>query len=323
MALDGGVRSVNKAALAAQHRAAWPGHRRGEARRSKKCAPCGAGASMPFLTLREQKPEMESFGTYGLSARERLGVFLARNTFAGRGSVRPALEWLFLPARATPRDGLIWDGQAKLRLPPKSSLKYLLIDHRYNAPERSYLEKAMREGDVIADIGANIGFYTLWLASRNVPRTTVIAVEPNPAVYGALVENVRLNGFTGVTTVNAAVGERDGSVSFGVLRDAPSVGSVLATGAEQITVPMRKLSTILAENGLTRCDIVKIDVEGYEYQALMPYLEATAVENWPRLLVVEYNHRASQWDGDLVQAITRNGYRVAMRTRGNIVLERA
>jgi FkbM family methyltransferase len=266
---------------------------------------------------------MKAFGTYGLSACERLGVFLARHTFAARGSVRPFLEWLLFPARETPRDGLIWNGRAKLRLPPKSSLKYLLIDERYNAPERRLLEQAVRDGDVIADIGANIGFYTLWLASIAAKGTRVVAVEPNPSVYAALVENVSLNGFTHVSAVNAAVGEKDGTVSFGIRKDAPSVGSILATDAEQITVPMKTLATILAENGLTRCDIVKIDVEGYEYQALMPYLEATPVERWPRLFVIEHNHRASQWDGDLVQAIVKNGYRVALRTRGNIVIEKA
>lgn len=266
---------------------------------------------------------MKAFGTYGLTARERIGVALARHTPAGRGSVRPFLEWLFLPQRETPRDGLIWDGRAKLRLPPKSSLKYLLIDHRYNAPERALLADAVREGDVICDIGANIGFYTLWLVSLGVPRTTVVAIEPNPAVYAALSENVRLNGYANVVTVHAAVGERNGEVSFGVVKDAPSVGSVLAKDAEQITVPMRKLSTILAENGLARCDVLKIDVEGYEYQALMPYLSATPVESWPRLLVVENNHRASQWEGDLISEFLRNGYRIALRTRGNIVLEKA
>lgn len=266
---------------------------------------------------------MKAFATYGLSLRERLGVFLARHTLAGRGSVRPFLEWLAFGTRETPRDGEIWGGRAKLRLPPKSSLKYLLIDERYNAPERRYLEQAIREGDVLADIGANIGFYTLWLASVAVPGTRIVAAEPNPAVYAALVENVGLNGYANVATVNAAVGERDGTVSFGIHKDAPSVGSILATDAEQITVPMRRLETILAENGLARCDIVKIDVEGYEYQALMPYLEATPVERWPRLFVIEHNHRASQWDGDLVEAIVKKGYRVALRTRGNIVIEKA
>jgi FkbM family methyltransferase len=265
---------------------------------------------------------MKAFGFYGLTAFERLGVFLARNTFAGRGSLRPLLEALFLPARATPRDGRIWDGKVKLRLPPKSKLKYLIIDNRYNKPERDYLRGAVREGDVIADIGANIGFYTLWLAGLGVQRTRIVAIEPNPPVYEALFENVRLNAFDNVVTICAAVGEKDGTASFGVVPDAPSVGSILAKDAQQITVPMRTLASILKEHGLPACDIIKIDVEGYEYQALMPYLQATPVAKWPRLLVME-NHRTQHWDGDLVETFLKNGYRVAIKTRGNIVLEKA
>lgn len=280
-------------------------------------------ALRPGINRESTKAPMKSFGTFGPTKRERIGTWLARNTPAGRGSVRPLLEWLFFSRQETPRDDIIWNGRAKLRLPPRSSLKYVLIDARYNAAERDYLQRAILDGDVIADIGANIGFYTLWLASVPAARTKVIAVEPNPPVYAALVENVQLNGFHNVVTVNAALGERDGTVSFGVLDHAPSVGSVLATDARQISVPMRRLDTILAEHGLNRCDVMKIDVEGYEYQALMPYLASTPVENWPRVFVIEHNHRASQWDGDLVQEIVKNGYRIALRTRGNIVLDKA
>jgi FkbM family methyltransferase len=265
---------------------------------------------------------MKAFGFYGLSAVEQIGAFLARKTFAGRGSVRPLLERIFFGTRKTPRDALIWNGKVKLRLPPKSNLKYLIIDDRYNKPERDQLRAAVREGDVIADVGANIGFYTLWLASLKVPNIKIVAFEPNPSVFEALVENVRINGFDNVLTINAAVGEKDGTVSFGVIEDAPSVGSILAKGADQITVEMRTIASVLRANGLATCDIIKIDVEGYEYQALMPYLEATPVAQWPRLFVIEQNHRASQWEGDLVNAILSKGYQVAARTRGNVVLEK-
>jgi len=266
---------------------------------------------------------MKEFGFYELTTREKIGVALARHTLGGRGSLRPYVERLFLPPRETPRDGLIWDGTAKLRLPPNSNLKYLIADVRYNNPERTYLRKAIREGDVIADIGANIGFYTLWLAALRVPGTKVVAVEPNPAVYEALVENVRLNGFDNVVTVNAAVGERNGAVSFGVRPEEPSVGSILATDAAQITVSMRTLAGLLQEHGLAGCDIVKIDVEGYEYQALIPYLEAIPVARWPRLFVIEHKHHARFPGGNPVDVILGNGYREVERTRGNVVLEKA
>jgi len=265
---------------------------------------------------------MREFGYYGLTALERIGVALARHTIAGRGRARQVVERVFLSQRETPRDGLIWGGKAKLRLPANSSLKYLIADRRYNNAERACLSRVIREGDVIADIGANIGFYTLWLAALKVPRTTIVAVEPNPPVYEALVENIRLNGFDDVVAINAAVGEKDGTVSFGVRDDEPSVGSILATGGKQITVAMRTLAGILEEHGLSAIDVVKIDVEGYEYQALMPYLEAIPVSKWPRLFVIEHKHQARQSGDNPVDVIMRNGYRMVMKARGNAVLEK-
>lgn len=94
---------------------------------------------------------MKAFGFYELSMIEKIGAFLARKTFAGRGSVRPSVEWLFFRTRKTPRDALIWQGKARLRLPPKSSLKYLLIDERYNTPEREYRVAVRTRGNIVLE----------------------------------------------------------------------------------------------------------------------------------------------------------------------------
>jgi len=265
---------------------------------------------------------MKDFGFYGLTPVERFGILIARYTIGGRGRARHLIERLFLGRRDKSRDGLIWKGTTKLRLPPYSNPKYLMADLRYNSRERAYLQSTIREGDVLADIGANIGFYTLWMAILGVPNTKILAIEPNPRVYAALVENVRLNGFENVTAINAAIGERDGTASFGVTEKNPSTGSILATTSEQITVSMRTLASVLAEQGIANCDIIKIDVEGYEYEALMPYLEAIPLERWPRLFIIEHKHSAKHWRGKLIEAILARGYQAVIRSTGNIVLEK-
>lgn len=265
---------------------------------------------------------MKDFGFYRLTPGERFGILISRYTVGGRGRARHLIERLFLGRRDRSRDGLIWNGTTKLRLPPYSSPKYLMADQRYNSAERAYLRSVIRTGDVLADIGANVGFYTLWMARLGIPNTKIVAFEPNPAMYAALVENVRLNGFGNVTTINAAVGERDGTASFGVTEKGPSTGSILATGSKQITVDMRMLASVLAEQGIASCDIIKIDVEGYECEALMPYLSAIPVDRWPRLFIIEHKHSSKHWQGDLVETIIANGYHAVIKSRGNIVLEK-
>ncbi|WP_072390059.1 FkbM family methyltransferase [Hyphomicrobium sp. CS1GBMeth3] len=265
---------------------------------------------------------MNAFGFYALSRPEKLGILLARNTFAGRGSIRPLIEALFLPKRDTPRDCEIWGGQAKLRLPPKSSLKYILADERYNKAELEFLKLEIRPRDVFIDIGANIGFYTLWVGTLRSPDVRIISVEPNPSVYSALCENIDLNGLANVVTVQAAIGERDGETSFGVIPDGPGVGSILEKNGEQITVKMRTLANILSDHGAERCDILKIDVEGYEHHALMPYLTTTPTRNWPRALIIEQNGKSKSWPTDLIGFIVSSGYAVTLRTNGNVILSK-
>lgn len=265
---------------------------------------------------------MNPFGTYRLGPFESFGVLLARHAFRGQGSARRLIEKLFIGKRAVPIDAPIWGGSAKLRLPGTSSAKYLISDRRYNSREREFLRRVMRPGDVIADVGANIGFYTLWLAAAPVPGTRVIAFEPNPSVYNALEENVRLNGFDHVTTVQAAVGEANKMVSLGIVPDAPGISSLLNTKAEQVEVRMVTLADALKDAGLNRCDIIKIDVEGYEYEALIPYFEATSKDAWPRALLIEKNRESRNWRGSLIHYLEDRGYHVALKTRGNVVLMR-
>src|SRR5689334_12221452 len=61
--------------------------------------------------------------------------------------------------------------------------------------------------DVVVDIGANIGMFTLLAASKT--RAPVIAVEPSPPQFAALEANVAANGFTNVRAVQAAVSDRE------------------------------------------------------------------------------------------------------------------
>ena len=266
---------------------------------------------------------MNPFGTYRLGPLESFWVLVARHAFRGQGGARRLVEKLFLGERAAPIDAPIWGGLAKLRLPRTSSVKYLISDRRYNSRERAFLRSIMRPGDVIADIGANIGFYTLWLAAARVPGTRVIAFEPNPAVYGALIENIKLNGFQHVTAIHAAVGEENKTVSLGIIPDAPGLGSLLRRDAEQVEVRMVTLASALKDAGLERCDIVKIDVEGYEYEALVPYFEAMPSEAWPRALLIEKNSESRHWTGSLIDFLEGKGYRVALKTRGNVVMMRS
>ena len=138
----------------------------------------------------------------------------------------------------------------------------------------------IRNGDVVIDVGANIGCFTM-LASRAVgPTGRVIAIEPDPANFRQLVHNIALNRLTNVTPLNIALGATDGlatlySPMVGLFSSIfPFVNGQPVTGM-QTTVPMMTLRSLMTEQGVAECNYLKLDCEGAEHlivQSISPDL---------------------------------------------------
>ena len=124
---------------------------------------------------------------------------------------------------------------------------------------------------VILDLGANIGLFTLF-AARSAPQARVFSVEPFPATFGRLVANVSQHNLDGrVKCLNFAATGADGTR---VMPDAsvPSQRRALASSANEGSgtgVRGKALTTLLHENDLPYVDLLKIDVEGSEYEVLL------------------------------------------------------
>lgn len=129
-----------------------------------------------------------------------------------------------------------------------------------------------REGDVVFDVGANIGWYSL-LLDRVLPEgAEVYAFEPDPANFALLQENLRLNAARRVIPVNRALAETTGTETL-YRYAAKNQGrhSLLPVNAgERVTVRTTTLDDFAESRGLgDRVPrLIKIDVEGYEYFVL-------------------------------------------------------
>ena len=122
-------------------------------------------------------------------------------------------------------------------------------------------------GDIVVDVGANIGLYTLWQA-QNAQGGKILAFEPNPRAYSRLRKNVRANGLEDVETRNLALFSRECRLALS--QQVPTGTSELRKfGESRVPVKASTLDLELKKSALDHIDILKIDVEGSELDVLL------------------------------------------------------
>jgi FkbM family methyltransferase len=129
----------------------------------------------------------------------------------------------------------------------------------------------IKPGDVVIDVGANIGTHTVFFAQRVGATGQVHAFEPQRIVFQSLCANLALNGLLNVRAFHAAVAREPGTIAVPPVAYAEpgnQGGVALATNAtaagEGERVPLMTLDGL----GIDRCRLLKIDVEGMELDVL-------------------------------------------------------
>lgn len=126
----------------------------------------------------------------------------------------------------------------------------------------SFVLHMLRKNDLFVDIGANIGSYTI-LASA-VVGAKCISIEPIPATYNHLLNNINLNGVKDlVNSYNLGIGQKNGTLNF--TSDNDTTNHVLDerrdTSNKVVEVEVKSLDNLI---GSLAPKLLKIDVEGYE-----------------------------------------------------------
>ncbi len=137
----------------------------------------------------------------------------------------------------------------------------------FSPGESDVFRAFIRPGDVVVEVGANIGAHTVELSRLVVPGGAVHAFEPQRVVFQTLCANVALNGCPNVFTHQAAIGAAPGEILVPFL--PPSLpnnfGGLSLQGSKRgERVPLLTLDTL----GLTACRFLKLDCEGMETEAL-------------------------------------------------------
>lgn len=166
----------------------------------------------------------------------------------------------------------------------------------------------LRPGDGFADVGANIGSYTLLALAAG---AGVDAFEPVPAAFRALMDNVHLNGAAQrVRAHNQAVGAQKGSLQMTMDHDTMN-RAVLAPAASREAVARVEMTTLdQAFAGRAPPALLKVDVEGYESQVLQG-ARGLLADAALQAVILELNGSGRAYgfdDGDIHQSMLAQGF---------------
>lgn len=163
-------------------------------------------------------------------------------------------------------------GNIFMNLKPKEHIQQQLFWYgHYEKPLEIVLNKLLRPDSTFIDIGANIGYFSL-LAARSAPEGKIVAFEPVSYLFEALEKNVALNNIVNIQPAKIAISEKNESrLIYLSAEDNTGMSSFCKPenySGKSETVKVLSLDSWFAGSGLSKIDIIKIDVEGNELAVL-------------------------------------------------------
>lgn len=182
----------------------------------------------------------------------------------------PRGGWRVIRAAAA-RDPALWDHRIPLPAVPGAAIRADLretvsmnfLRHGCIPGQKGHdalFRRAIRPGDTVSDIGANVGYTMLLFARLAGPEGKVVALEPGRRAFAGLARNALQAAH--VVALQIAASDRDGEAEFHetAMSDLSSLEPV--AGAVAFTVPTATADGLAATHGAP--DFVGIDVEGHE-----------------------------------------------------------
>ena len=180
-----------------------------------------------------------------------------------------------------------------------SALDHELMTNGFETAETQFVQRFLRPGMTVLDLGAHHGLYTL-LASKLVGRKgRVIAFEPSPKERKRLAKHIWLNGADNVRVEAQALGAESGEADLFLADGANDWCNSLRRPAESagqtVRVQVRRLDDVVSQLGLSRLDFIKMDVEGAELDALRGATRILSGAARPVVLAEVYDIRTGPW----------------------------
>jgi len=201
----------------------------------------------------------------------------------------------------------------KLRYKEDLNLDMLLGLHEPNTFE--VFDIFLKEGMVIADIGANVCYFTRFLSKKVGQRGMVYAFEPIPKTYQTLLDTIKINHLDNIVPVNKAVTDSNGTIKM-FLSSTHYMASVDVNWATEdggaLQVPTINLDSYFESVGAFP-DFIKMDIEGGGVLALKG-MRNCIVKNEPVLLLESHTPAEDLAIGQALSLLPYDVYRVGNPT---------
>lgn len=182
----------------------------------------------------------------------------------------------------------------------------------------NFLRKNIKEGDIVFDPGANMGYITANCLNLVGKSGKVFAFEPSKTCYTMLSTNNKLENFSNLTLLNAALSDTSGEAPF---YDTPRVVSrgyacleeiSTPTDGNKYSVPTYSIDYFCKENNIPKIKFLKLDIEGAELMALKGATQMLSDNQIDYILVETFidtkDPKKTEMNRSITGILEKNGY---------------
>jgi FkbM family methyltransferase len=212
----------------------------------------------------------------------------------------------------------IYSYRMLLDLDDRGISRTLLLFGERELEHKIMLERVLKPGMSVLDIGANIGYYALMELEMIRPGGRLVAVEPSPSNGALLKRNLALNGHDGVEVHQMAISDTVSTRPF-FLSEMSNLNTFHNTGTgvahlkgETIDVATSTVPAIMAGRPL---DLIRMDVEGHEVEVLNGLIPSVERGAMAPMIIFETHLSRYSADHDIetpLRKLFALGYRLAL-----------
>lgn len=212
---------------------------------------------------------------------------------------------LRMPLRVIPKNAVLPILQG-----PGRGLKWIVRSYNHGCWLGSYdfekqivLREIVKPADVVYDIGAHVGYFSIIFGKLVGAAGAVYAFEPVKENYEFILQHISINRMANVTATNAGIGATSGTACFATENHTATYHR---TDSGSVRVPVYNLEEYVRDNHLPPPDLIKMDIEGEELY-VVPSILDFVIRHRTKLLISTHENGSA---GVLGKLLSDNGFSV-------------